>query len=41
MSTASKPYYNTVRATLKASFCIQNFESKQVERHNKPEVEGK
>jgi actin related protein 2/3 complex subunit 4 len=41
MATASKPYYNSVRATLKAAFCILNFESKQVERHNKPEVEVK
>ena len=41
MSTASKPYYNAVRATLRATLCIQNFESKTVERHNTPEVETK
>ena len=28
-----------IRATLKASLCLQNFPSQVVERHNKPEIE--
>jgi actin related protein 2/3 complex subunit 4 len=39
MTNTLKPYLNAVRATLQAAMCIQNFESKVVERHNKPEVE--
>jgi len=38
---AHKPYLDAVRATLQAAFCIENFESQVVERHNKPEVEVK
>ncbi|CAF1509719.1 unnamed protein product [Adineta ricciae] len=36
-----KPYLDAIRATLQAAFCIENFESQLVERHNKPEVEVK
>ncbi|RNA21619.1 actin-related 2 3 complex subunit 4 [Brachionus plicatilis] len=39
MTSTLKPYLNAVRATLQASLCIQNFDSRVVERHNKPEVE--
>ena len=38
---AHKPYLDAIRATLQAAFCIENFESQVVERHNKPEVEVK
>lgn len=41
MANTLKPYLNAVKATLQAAMCIQNFESKVVERHNKPEVEVK
>jgi hypothetical protein len=41
MTTTLKPYLNAVRATLQAALCLQNFESRVVERHNKPEVEVK
>ena len=34
------PYLNTVRATLTAAMCLQNFGSQDVERHNKPEIEA-
>jgi hypothetical protein len=38
-TSAHKPYLDAIRATLQAAFCIENFESQVVERHNKPEVE--
>lgn len=41
MTTTLKPYLNAVRATLQASMCMTHFESRVVERHNKPEVEVK
>lgn len=41
MTTTLKPYLNAVKATLQAALCVQNFESRVVERHNKPEVEVK
>ncbi|CAF0970947.1 unnamed protein product [Brachionus calyciflorus] len=41
MTTTLKPYLNAVRATLQASMCLQHFDSRVVERHNKPEVEVK
>ncbi|CAF1541851.1 unnamed protein product [Didymodactylos carnosus] len=41
MTPAQKPYLDAIRATLQAAFCIENFESQIVERHNKPEVEVK
>ncbi|CAF4240879.1 unnamed protein product, partial [Rotaria magnacalcarata] len=40
-TSAHKPYLDAIRATLQAAFCIENFESQVVERHNKPEVEVK
>ena len=40
MSITLEPYLNTVRATLTAAMCLQNFGSQDVERHNKPEVEA-
>ncbi|UJR27819.1 hypothetical protein I4U23_009088 [Adineta vaga] len=40
-TSSQKPYLDAVRATLQAAFCIENFESQIVERHNKPEVEVK
>lgn len=40
-ASAHKPYLDAIRATLQAAFCIENFESQVVERHNKPEVEVK
>ncbi|XP_075040300.1 tubulin tyrosine ligase 3-like [Mixophyes fleayi] len=39
MSATLRPYLNTVRATLQAAMCLENFSSQVVERHNKPEVE--
>ncbi|XP_055881804.1 actin-related protein 2/3 complex subunit 4 isoform X2 [Biomphalaria glabrata] len=36
-----KPYLNAIRETLNAAICLQNFDSQNVERHNKPEVEVK
>merc|ERR1712127_193884 len=41
MTSTLKPYLNAVKATLEASMCMQHFESRIVERHNKPEVEVK
>jgi actin related protein 2/3 complex subunit 4 len=41
MAATLKPYLKAVRATLQASMCMQHFESRVVERHNKPEVEVK
>jgi actin related protein 2/3 complex subunit 4 len=41
MASTLKPYMNAVRATLEAAMCVQHFESRIVERHNKPEVEVK
>ncbi|KAG8557231.1 hypothetical protein GDO81_018370 [Engystomops pustulosus] len=38
-SATLRPYLNTVRATLQAAMCLENFSSQVVERHNKPEVE--
>ena len=40
-ASAHQPYLDAIRATLQAAFCIENFESQVVERHNKPEVEVK
>ncbi len=40
-TSAHQPYLDAIRATLQAAFCIENFESQVVERHNKPEVEVK
>jgi hypothetical protein len=40
-NTLKNTYLNAVRATLQASMCMQNFDSRIVERHNKPEVEVK
>ncbi|KAI6222213.1 Actin-related protein 2/3 complex subunit 4 [Aphelenchoides besseyi] len=39
MSTTLQPYLDTIRRTLEASLCLENFTSQVVERHNKPEVE--
>ena len=39
MASTLKPYLNAVKATINAALCLQNFESRVVERHNKPEVE--
>ncbi|CAF0886845.1 unnamed protein product [Adineta steineri] len=39
--SAQKAYLDVIRTTLQAAFCIENFESQLVERHNKPEVEVK
>ena len=39
MANTLRPYLNTVRTTLQASCCLQNFACQQIERHNKPEVE--
>jgi actin related protein 2/3 complex subunit 4 len=36
---ALKPYLDAVQRTLSASFCIRNFPSQIVEKHNKPESE--
>jgi len=41
MAQTLKPYLNTVRATITAAMCLQNFGSQMVERHNKPEVEAR
>lgn len=41
MSNTLKPYLNTVRQTLVAAMCLENFSSQVVERHNKPEIEVK
>lgn len=41
MAHTLKPYLNAVKATLNAAMCLQNFDSRIVERHNKPEVEVK
>ncbi|KII63371.1 Actin-related protein 2/3 complex subunit 4 [Thelohanellus kitauei] len=41
MSSTLKPYLYTVRQTLVAAMCLENFSSQVVERHNKPEVEVK
>ena len=38
---AHKSYLNVVRNSLNAAICVQNFESRVTERHNKPEVESK
>eukprot|EP01129_Flabellula_baltica_P016186 TRINITY_DN8508_c0_g1_i1.p2 TRINITY_DN8508_c0_g1~~TRINITY_DN8508_c0_g1_i1.p2 ORF type:complete len:177 (-),score=54.02 TRINITY_DN8508_c0_g1_i1:81-611(-) len=34
------PYLDTIKATLEAYMCLQNFGSQKVERHNKPEIEA-
>lgn len=39
MAASLAPYLNCVRESLTASFCLRNFPSQVVERHNKPEVE--
>ncbi len=36
---ALKPYLDAVQRTLTAAFCLRNFPSQRVERHNKPEAE--
>ena len=36
---ALKPYLDTIKATLHAALCVENFASQIVERHNKPEIE--
>jgi len=36
---ALKPYLDAVQRTLTAAFCLRNFPSQLVERHNKPEAE--
>ena len=41
MTSAHKSYLKAIRATLEASICMENFESRVTERHNKPEVEVK
>ncbi|KAF0993244.1 hypothetical protein HZS_4478 [Henneguya salminicola] len=41
MTSTLKPYLNTVRQTLVAAMCLENFSSQIVERHNKPEIEVK
>ncbi|XP_045166758.1 actin-related protein 2/3 complex subunit 4 isoform X2 [Mercenaria mercenaria] len=41
MSATLKPYLTAIRHTLEAAMCLQNFNSQNVERHNKPEVEVK
>ncbi|CAG5115908.1 unnamed protein product [Candidula unifasciata] len=41
MASTLKPYLNAVKETLNAAICLQNFDSQNVERHNKPEVEVK
>ncbi|XP_060589940.1 LOW QUALITY PROTEIN: actin-related protein 2/3 complex subunit 4-like [Ruditapes philippinarum] len=40
-SATLKPYLTAIRHTLEAAMCLQNFNSQNVERHNKPEVEVK
>jgi actin related protein 2/3 complex subunit 4 len=35
-----RPYLNTIRDTITAAMCLQNFASQEVERHNKPEIEA-
>ena len=32
-------YLTVVKSSLEAAFCLNNFDSQLVERHNKPEVE--
>ncbi|KAL0228214.1 hypothetical protein RCL1_004357 [Eukaryota sp. TZLM3-RCL] len=39
MSSAAKPYHDTIRNTLLAALCLRNFPSIETERHNYPEVE--
>lgn len=39
VATAYIPYYNAIKRTLHAAVCLTNFPSRNVERHNKPEVE--
>ncbi|XP_015789479.1 actin-related protein 2/3 complex subunit 4 [Tetranychus urticae] len=39
MSATLRPYLAAVRKTLEAAFCLTDFNSQVVERHNKPEVE--
>jgi actin related protein 2/3 complex subunit 4 len=34
-------YLKAIKTTLDAAFCIRNFPSQVVERHNKPEVEAR
>ncbi|KAF1742149.1 hypothetical protein MXB_5305 [Myxobolus squamalis] len=41
MSITTKAYLSTVRQTLVAALCLENFSSQVVERHNKPEIEIK
>eukprot|EP01111_Echinosteliopsis_oligospora_P011369 TRINITY_DN373_c0_g1_i1.p1 TRINITY_DN373_c0_g1~~TRINITY_DN373_c0_g1_i1.p1 ORF type:complete len:172 (-),score=38.18 TRINITY_DN373_c0_g1_i1:67-582(-) len=41
MSNTLRPYLNTIRATIQAAMCLENFGSQIVERHNKPEIEMK
>ncbi|ODM93883.1 Actin-related protein 2/3 complex subunit 4 [Orchesella cincta] len=39
MGATLEPYLTTVRRTLEAAMCLQNFSCQLVERHNKPQVE--
>ncbi|KAH3678480.1 hypothetical protein WICMUC_001497 [Wickerhamomyces mucosus] len=40
-SQSLRPYLATVRASLQASLCLEDFSSQLVERHNRPEVEAR
>ncbi|KAH3682101.1 hypothetical protein WICPIJ_006904 [Wickerhamomyces pijperi] len=40
MSQSLRPYLATVRASLQAALCLQDFSSQLVERHNRPEIEA-
>ncbi|CAJ0578481.1 unnamed protein product, partial [Mesorhabditis spiculigera] len=39
MSSTLTPYLDAVRATLQAAFCLEQFSSNRIERHDKPEIE--
>jgi len=41
MAQTLNPYLKAIRASLEAAFCIRNFASQVIERHNKPEVEAR
>merc|ERR1719240_1394809 len=36
---AHRPYLDTIRHTLSAALCLQNYPSQVVERQNRPEIE--
>jgi len=40
MANTLRPYLNTIKSTITAAMCLQNFASQEVERHNKPEIEA-